>query len=334
MHIPDGYLGLRSSAAMFAAMVPIWVTAARQARPVVESRGAPALGLTAAFCFVVMLFNFPVPGGTTAHVLGAGLAGILVGPSAAIVAITVALAIQALLFGDGGLLAFPANCFNIACVMPVAAFAVHQLLSAGQCSQRRRALAGAAGAYVAVNLGALSTAVLLGLQPRFEPGHCPYGLSVTIPALLIPHLTVVGFVEAALTYGVLYALGSTALGPQTPVFQGTRVRLWQVLGGLCLISPLGLLAAGSAWGEWAPDELRRLTGSTPSGLAALSGTWSTWLAGYSMPGVPSGAIGYVPTRRRAAGSAAPAAAADTHSTTIRNTNRKIAFITGTSIRVF
>ena len=66
-----------------------------------------------------MMFNVPVPDGTTAHAVGAVLVAVLLGPWAAVIAVSVALAIQALFFGDGGVLAFGANCFNMAVVMPL-----------------------------------------------------------------------------------------------------------------------------------------------------------------------------------------------------------------------
>ena len=95
---------------MYGAAVPFWVAAARRVRKVVKTRFVPLLGLGAAYCFLVMMFNVPVPDGTTAHAVGAVLVAVLLGPWAAVIAVSVALAIQALFFGDGGVLAFGANC--------------------------------------------------------------------------------------------------------------------------------------------------------------------------------------------------------------------------------
>ena len=90
---------------MGAAMVPVWMTAGRRVRKVVTSRYVPLLALGAAYSFLVMMFNVPIPDGTTAHAVGAVLIAILLGPWAAVVAVSVALGIQALFFGDGGVLA-------------------------------------------------------------------------------------------------------------------------------------------------------------------------------------------------------------------------------------
>src|SRR3954447_22214189 len=127
MHIPDGYLSPATCAAFYGASVPVWVVAGRRVRKVVKNRYVPLVALGAAYSFLVMMFNVPVPDGTTAHAVGAVLVAILLGPWAAVIAVSCALAIQALFFGDGGVLAFGANCFNMAFVMPVVGYAVYTL---------------------------------------------------------------------------------------------------------------------------------------------------------------------------------------------------------------
>src|SRR4051794_10504992 len=117
MHIPDGYLSPQTCATMTAAMVPAWVVAAKRVKRVVKQRFVPLLALGAAYCFLVMMFNVPVPDGTTAHATGGVVVAVLLGPWAAIIAVSTALLMQALFFGDGGVLAYGANCFNMALVM-------------------------------------------------------------------------------------------------------------------------------------------------------------------------------------------------------------------------
>ena len=118
MHIPDGYLSPATCAVLTAAMVPVWAVAARRTQRVVKSRYAPLMAVGAAYSFLVMMFNLPIPDGTTAHGVGAVLIAILLGRWAAVISVSVALLIQALFFGDGGVLAFGANAFNMAFVMP------------------------------------------------------------------------------------------------------------------------------------------------------------------------------------------------------------------------
>ena len=129
MHIPDGYLSPETCAVMYGASAPFWVMAAKRVRKVVKTRYVPLLALGAAYCFLVMMFNVPIPDGTTAHAVGGVLMAVLLGPWAAVIAVSVALLIQALFFGDGGVLAYGANCFNMAVGPPFTGYAVYKLLA-------------------------------------------------------------------------------------------------------------------------------------------------------------------------------------------------------------
>jgi cobalt/nickel transport system permease protein len=206
MHIPDGYLGPVTYGVMYAVTVPFWAVASWRMNRALKAKQAPYLAIGAAFSFVIMMFNIPVIGGTTGHATGATLIAILIGPWAAMIAVSVALIIQALLFGDGGITAIGANCFNMAIAGAFVGYGVYRLLSMGAAvSSRRRVIAGAAAAYVSLNVSALLTAVQLGIQPIIErsssgqPLYAPFPLSVTIPAMTIEHLFLFGFVEAAVT---------------------------------------------------------------------------------------------------------------------------------------
>src|SRR3954451_20970368 len=110
-------------------MVPVWGTAARKVRETIKRREVPLLALAASYSFLVMMLNVPIPDGTTAHAVGAVLIAILLGPWAAVVAVSVALLIQAMFFGDGGVLAFGANAFNMAFVMPFVGYGVYKLIA-------------------------------------------------------------------------------------------------------------------------------------------------------------------------------------------------------------
>ncbi len=206
MHIPDGYLGPVTSGAMLAVMFPIWMAASRIVKKTLKAKQVPLLAIGAAFSFVIMMFNVPIPGGTTGHAVGAVLAAILLGPWAACIAVTVALVVQALLFGDGGITAIGANCFNMAFVEVFAGYYLYKFISGSSVitSARRVVAAGIAG-YVALNIAALTTAIMFGIQPllhKTQEGqslYCPYGLNVAIPAMLGEHMLIFGFVEAVVT---------------------------------------------------------------------------------------------------------------------------------------
>ena len=214
MHIPDGYLSPQTAGALYVVSLPLWALSLRAVRRGFRERRVALLSLLSAFSFLVMMFNIPLPGGTTGHAAGGVLIAILVGPWAALMAVTLALAVQALFFGDGGLLALGANAFNIGFVMPMAGYLVFRLLrGAAGPGDRRFALAAAAGGYAGINIAAFFVAVELGIQPILHhasdgtPLYAPFALGVTIPAMAIPHLSIAGAAEAILTGGVAAFLG-------------------------------------------------------------------------------------------------------------------------------
>lgn len=206
MHIPDGYLGPATYGAMYAVTVPFWAAASRKVNRTLKARQVPFLAIGAAFSFVIMMFNIPIIGGTTGHATGATLIAVLIGPWAALIAVSVALIIQAILFGDGGITAIGANCFNMAVAGVFTGYGVYRLVAgAAGVQSTRRWLGGAVAAYVSLNVSALLTAVQLGIQPLLErtpdgqPLYSPFPLSLAVPAIALEHLFLFGFVEAAVT---------------------------------------------------------------------------------------------------------------------------------------
>lgn len=206
MHIPDGYLGPQACGFFYLMMLPIWALAAKIVKKTLKARQVPMLAIGAAFSFVIMMLNLPVPGGTTAHAVGGVIVAILLGPWAACISITVTLVIQALLFGDGGITAIGANCFNMAFILPFAGYYIYKAISykALLDSKRRIIAAGFAG-YLALTLAALFTGIELGLQSLLHPPlsgqalYFPYGLKVALQAMLGGHLLAIGWVEAVMT---------------------------------------------------------------------------------------------------------------------------------------
>jgi cobalt/nickel transport system permease protein len=318
MHIPDGYLSPETCAVFGATMVPVWTTAARRVRKVVKSRYVPLLAIGAAYCFLVMMFNVPIPDGTTAHAVGAVLVAILLGPWAAVVAVSSALGIQALFFGDGGVLSFGANCFNMAFVMPMVGYAVYLFLTRRvSLTSPRRAVAAGIGAYVGINVAALGAATELGLQPTLfhradgTPLYAPFHLAQSIPAMALAHLTVAGGVEFALTAGViaylqranlpLLRINHDAVPEHDDHVAPSRGFGWRWactgLAVMAVLTPLGLLAPGGAFGEDTPANLdlqRYHLDAVPDGLRHYAGFWHHALFnGYDFSHDKHPAIGYL-----------------------------------------
>lgn len=206
MHIPDGYLGPLTFIVMFLIMIPIWLYAGYWVQKSLRSRQVPYLALAAAFSFVIMMFNVPIPGGSSGHAVGSALVAIILGPWAAVVTTSIALLIQCLIFGDGGITAFGANCFNMATVIPFVGYYTYKLISRNAAiTSKCRVLAAAIGGYLGLSVAAVFAGFEMGIQPILEhtaagiPLYMPYGLGVTIPAMLIGHMALFSIVEAIVT---------------------------------------------------------------------------------------------------------------------------------------
>jgi cobalt/nickel transport system permease protein len=206
MHIPDGYLGPATCVGGYLMMIPVWAFASRKIKKTLSAKQIPLLAIAAAFSFVIMMFNVPMPGGTTGHATGAVLGAILLGPWAACIAVSVALAIQALLFGDGGITAFGVNCFNMAFVLSFAGYWIYRLISIKSPLQSfRRVIAAGVAGYVGLVIASLFAGIEFGIQPLLyrsvsgQTMYCPYGLKVAVPAMAGGHLLVFGWIELAAT---------------------------------------------------------------------------------------------------------------------------------------
>jgi cobalt/nickel transport system permease protein len=205
MHIPDGYLSPQTYIPLFGVFVSVAAIAVKKVKNEVSARNIPYLGMAAAFSFIIMMFNLPVPGGTTGHAVGSAVIAIIFGPWAAMLAVSVALIIQALIFGDGGITAIGANCFNMAVFMSFAAFYIFKLLCKNTSKKTRVSFAAFIAGYLSLVMAAILTAIEFGIQPLIASTpdgkalYCPYNLSIAIPAMAIEHMLLFGIVEGIIT---------------------------------------------------------------------------------------------------------------------------------------
>jgi cobalt/nickel transport system permease protein len=205
MHIPDGYLSPQTYIPLIGVFMATAAVAIRKVNKEVSARNIPYLGMAAAFSFIIMMFNLPVPGGTTGHAVGSAVIAILFGPWAATIAVSVALIIQALVFGDGGITAIGANCFNMAVFMPFFAYYIFKLFTNNAARMVRVNIAAFISGYLSLVMTAVITAVEFGIQPMIASTsdgkalYCPYDLSIAIPAMAIEHLLLFGIVEGIIT---------------------------------------------------------------------------------------------------------------------------------------
>lgn len=205
MHIPDGYLSPQTYIPLYAVAVTTIAISVVKVKKQLSTRLIPFLGMSAAFSFLVMMFNIPVPGGTTGHAVGAALIALLFGPWVATISVSVALIIQAFIFGDGGITALGANCFNMAFIMPMVGYLVFKLVRNGSQNPRRIYIAAFLAGYISIGIAAVVTATEIGIQPLIAksaeglPLYSPYSLKVAIPAMALEHFTIFGVAEGLIT---------------------------------------------------------------------------------------------------------------------------------------
>jgi cobalt/nickel transport system permease protein len=331
MHIPENYLSPATCGVMTAAMVPVWVHAVKKVKVELPKDKVPLLGVGAAFSFLAMMFNVPLVGGTTGHAVGGTLIALLFGPDAACIAVSVALLLQAVIFGDGGILAFGANCFNMAFVLPYVGYFVYSWIvkraaksSVTGVAERNSVKPGihyaaaAVGSYIGINAAAFCAAVEFGVQPLlFKDSlgnalYCPYDLSVSIPAMMIPHLAVAGVVEAVFTVAVYAFVRKTA-----PELIFDNARNGAVPEGVAAERKVtvpdgeadGRITVATAAAGQAAEKTSGKSGShipvfaliavliaaTPLGLLATGAAWGEWGAEEIAEVVTDGeALGYTP----------------------------------------
>jgi cobalt/nickel transport system permease protein len=199
MHIPDGLIAPQAYLPAFALAAPLWIAARRRLRTELGDEALPRLAVFTALAFMLSTLMLPLPGGTSGHAVGVGLLALVFGPWIAFAAYSLVLLLQAIVIGAGGITALPVNALAMGFVgawTTVALFAALRRFGEGP--------AVVAATWTGVMVSALLLALVLGLQPWLAhapdgtPRFFPFGLAITLPALLIPH-ALIGAGEAALT---------------------------------------------------------------------------------------------------------------------------------------
>ncbi len=202
MHIPDGFLSVFVSVALWLMAIATVGYALRRAGRDLGERQVPMMGVLAACIFAGQMLNFAVAGGTSGHLLGAALATILLGPWAAIVALTCVISVQALIFQDGGLLALGANIFNMGIIGVAVSFMAYRTIQRLAGGQRWGIFVGGfAAAWLSVFTASLAAALQLALS-----GTSP--ANIAVPAMAGVH-ALIGIGEGLITVGALAFIFAT-----------------------------------------------------------------------------------------------------------------------------
>ncbi len=189
VHIPDGLVSPLMYLPAYGVLGVLWYAALQRVRRVLNEETLPWIAALTAFSFILMLITFPLPGGSSVHATGIPLLAVQFGVWVSFLAASLVLLIQALLLGDGGITTLSLNALAMAFVGSATARLVYLSLR-----PFHRDVALFSSAFVSVLLSSLLMAVVLGVQPWMgsspdgTPLYFPFGLEVTVPALVIPHL--------------------------------------------------------------------------------------------------------------------------------------------------
>jgi cobalt/nickel transport system permease protein len=278
LHIPDGFLNLVVSLICWAITALILAIAISRTNRSLGEKQVPLMGVMAAFIFAAQMINFPVAGGTSGHLLGGALAAIILGPWAAMLVMTAVIAVQGLLFQDGGLLVMGANILNMGILTAAIGYGLYRG-AFGSSRSVKLAVAGIA-AWLSVIAGALATSLQLWLSGTSN-------LQTVVLAMLGVH-AVIGVGEALITVAALTfifktrpdLLEETSLAAKSGrgwVFAGVAIALIVIL-----LSPLASVN---------PDGLNRV--ATDLGFIHSAQLTKGPLTGYVIPFLANSSLGKI-----------------------------------------
>ncbi|MHA1649644.1 MAG: energy-coupling factor ABC transporter permease [Candidatus Helarchaeota archaeon] len=218
MHIPDGVIDLWMLISFWVIVIVAWIVTIIQSRKTLneDESKLPLLAIVTAMVFALQMLNFPIVGGTSGHLLGFVLISILLTPTQALLSISTVLAIQALIFGDGGLVTMSANIFNMGIVAMLGYF-IYYTIRKMKDDDIGLYIATFVGAYLSVVLASLVCGIEIGISSLF-----PYGIEITVPAMLFWHVFI-AIGEASITLAIIIYLKKNRpdLIPKTE-----EIKLW------------------------------------------------------------------------------------------------------------
>ena len=266
MHIPDGFLTPPVWATLDALAIPCVALFTRRAQRSTDESKLPLLGVMGAFVFAAQMINFPVGPGVSGHLVGGALLAATLGPASAAVVMTAILALQALVFQDGGILCLGANVFNMAIAGVLAGYLPYRMLAA------RKSLALFTGAFFSV----LVSACLALAELLFSGVKMPTG----ILGVSLGFFVVSAILEGGITVAVVKAIDRL-----NPAWVSAPVETPRRQAGWIAIAAIVLAVAGILFASAAPDGIAKL--SADLGISAQAKSlFATPLAGYELKALP------------------------------------------------
>lgn len=270
MHAPDGFLNAGTAVATGAISAGTVGVALRQLRHGISDKQVPLAGMAAAFVFAAQMFNFPVAAGTTGHLLGGALAAILLGPRLGVIAVTVVVVVQALVFADGGLTALGYNVLNMAIIPTYGGYGAYLLF-------RRLLPATGGGVIAATGLAGLGSVAMSAMAFSIEwlfGATAPVSFAQVFTAMVGVHF-LIGVGEAVISAmavgAVLASRPDLVFGAADLDFVGgpgdRKIPLRTfMIGGLAVAFFVGAVVSQFAFDG--PDGLESVAGDT--GLARVA----------------------------------------------------------------
>jgi len=293
MHIPDGYISPKTFVPASLIFIPLITYTFKKVKKSLDEQTLPLISSLAALSFVIMMINIPVPGGTSGHAIGAAVIAILFDPWIAFLSVSIVLLIQAMVFGDGGITTYAINALSMGFIASFTGFYTYKILKNLISEKVNYFVSG----WLSIVLASLFVAVLLGIQPAIasdasgHPLYFPFGLRVSIPALVGAHALFFGVVEGLFT---LFTVTYFRKVYQTQTLQLKAIHskndIFVFLSGLLVaisLVPLGLLTNNPAWGEWDSGFFKEKLGSIPHGIQNLSEIYFAPVKDYSLQGLSS-----------------------------------------------
>ncbi|MEM2633866.1 MAG: energy-coupling factor ABC transporter permease [Nitrososphaerales archaeon] len=194
MHIPDGFLDLHICAITYLATIIFLVFAFKRAREVIDEKHIPLMATLTAMFFAAQMMNYPIIGGTTAHLLGGPILAITLGPYAGLISMTIILLIQALLFGDGGIITLGANIWNMGIIGVFIPYIICLLILKIKNSKNALMI----GIFLAAFIGDVLAAIFAGLELGLSTLTFPYSVPIAVTAMGLHH-SIIGIGEGIVT---------------------------------------------------------------------------------------------------------------------------------------
>ena len=199
MHLPDGLLDPITTIMLWIITMFILFLCVLRLRKIFEEEESekliPYIGVLAATIFAFQFVNYPVPGGTSGHLVGGTLVGVILGPWAAFVVLFMVIVVQSL-FGDGGITAIGPNTFNMGVIGGIGGYYIVKIIMmvlnrTSMRNELKLAVSTGIGSYIAIVLAAFVCAVEISIG-----GAIP--MNIIVPAMVFWHL-IIGIGEAIIS---------------------------------------------------------------------------------------------------------------------------------------